>query len=64
MSDDDAGVPLTQVFGERVLYHSPWIRLVQVEVEPPDGHRFWHHVVRFQTVSTGIVLNDAATTCC
>ncbi|MFD2025770.1 NUDIX hydrolase [Promicromonospora aerolata] len=59
MSEDNAGVPLTQVFGERVLYDNPWVRLVQVEIEPPDGHRFWHHVVRLQTVSTAIVLNDA-----
>jgi 8-oxo-dGTP pyrophosphatase MutT (NUDIX family) len=59
VSEDDAGVPRTQVFGERMLYDNPWVRLVQVEIEPPDGHRFWHHVVRLQTVSTAIVLNDA-----
>jgi 8-oxo-dGTP pyrophosphatase MutT (NUDIX family) len=59
VSDDDAGVPLTRVFGERVLYDNPWVRLVQVEIEPPDGRRFWHHVVRLQTVSTAIVLDDA-----
>jgi 8-oxo-dGTP pyrophosphatase MutT (NUDIX family) len=58
VSNDDAGVPLTRVFGERVLYDSPWVRLVQAEIEPPDGRRFWHHVVRLQTVATAIVLDD------
>jgi 8-oxo-dGTP pyrophosphatase MutT (NUDIX family) len=46
------------VFGERTLYDNPWVRLVQVDVEPPDGHRFWHHVVRLQTVAAAVVLDD------
>lgn len=47
-----------RVFGERTLYDNRWVRLVQVEVEPPNGHRFWHHVVRLQTVALAIVLDD------
>lgn len=61
MNDDDAAVPLTRVFDERVLYESPWVRLVQVKIGPPDGRRFWHHVVRLQTVATAVVLDDDRT---
>jgi 8-oxo-dGTP pyrophosphatase MutT (NUDIX family) len=56
--DESADVPVTRVFGERVLYDNPWVRLVQVDIEPPDGRRFWHHVVRLQTVVTALVLDD------
>jgi len=28
----------TKVFGERVLYDNPWVRLTMVDIEPPDGH--------------------------
>ncbi|MBL7495675.1 NUDIX domain-containing protein [Frankia sp. CNm7] len=56
---DDELVPRTRVFGERSLYDNPWVRLVQVDVEPPDGRRFWHHVVRLQTVAMAIVLDGA-----
>lgn len=58
MIDDSAEVPVTRVFGERVLYDNPWVRLVRVDIEPPDGRRFWHHVVRLQTVVTALVLDD------
>lgn len=50
---------MTKVYGERTLYDNRWVWLVQVDIEPPDGHRFWHHVVRLQTVSVAIVLDDA-----
>jgi 8-oxo-dGTP pyrophosphatase MutT (NUDIX family) len=52
------GVPRTKVFGERTIYDNPWVRLVQLEIEPPDGKRFWHHVVRLQTVAAAVVLDD------
>jgi hypothetical protein len=46
-ADDERPQELrTKVYGERVLYDSPWVRLALVDVEPPDGHRFEHHVVR------------------
>ena len=57
MTHDADGVPRWKVFGERTLYDNPWIRLVQVDVEPPDGNRFWHHVVRLQVVAAAVVLN-------
>jgi 8-oxo-dGTP pyrophosphatase MutT (NUDIX family) len=49
----------TKVYGERVLYDNPWVRLTLVDIEPPDGHRFEHHVVRLQRVAIAAVLNDA-----
>jgi len=47
-----------QTYGERTLYDNQWVRLVQVDVEPPTGRRFWHHVVRLQTVALAVVLDD------
>ena len=49
----------TKVYGERVVYDNPWVRLTVVDIEPPDGHRFEHHVVRLQRVAIAAVLNDA-----
>lgn len=58
MDSDADDVPRWRVFGERTLYDNPWVRLVQVDVEPPDGRRFWHHVVRLQTVAAAAVVKD------
>jgi 8-oxo-dGTP pyrophosphatase MutT (NUDIX family) len=49
----------TKVFGERVLYDNPWVRLTMVDIEPPDGRRFEHHVVRLFRVAIALVLNDS-----
>src|SRR5688500_14273748 len=46
------------VFGERAIYDNPWVRLVLVDVEPPHGERFEHHVVRLQRVVLVVVLDD------
>lgn len=46
------------VYGERTLYDNPWVRLVKVDVEPPNGKRFEHHVVRLQRVAIAAVLDD------
>lgn len=35
-----------RVHGERTLYSSPWVRLGLIDVEPPGGERYEHHVVR------------------
>jgi hypothetical protein len=51
VSEDDAGVPLTRVFGERMLHDNLWVRLGQVEIAPPDGRRFWHDVVRLRSLT-------------
>jgi 8-oxo-dGTP pyrophosphatase MutT (NUDIX family) len=53
---DDA--PRWRVYGERTLYDNPWVRLTQVDVEPPNGTRWWHHVVRLQKVAAALVLDD------
>lgn len=49
---------LTVRHGERVLYDNPWVRLVKVDITPPDGHRFEHHVVRLQTVALMLVVDE------
>lgn len=48
----------TKVYGERTLYDNKWVRLTLVDIEPPDGRRFEHHVVRLQTVAFAAVLDD------
>ena len=48
----------TKVYGERTLYDNPWVRLTLVDIEPPDGRRFEHHVVRLQTVALAVVLDE------
>ncbi|GAB2674749.1 NUDIX hydrolase [Thalassiella azotivora] len=45
--------------GERILYDNPWVKLVLVDVQPPVGPRFEHHVVRLQRVAIALVVNDA-----
>lgn len=47
----------TKVFGERAVYENRWVRLVLVDVQPPDGRRFEHHVVRLQRVAAAVVLD-------
>lgn len=49
----------TKVHGERTVYDNEWVRLTLVDVEPPDGRRFEHHVVRLHTVAFAAVLDDA-----
>jgi 8-oxo-dGTP pyrophosphatase MutT (NUDIX family) len=46
------------VFGERTLYDNPWVRLIKVDVQPPGGERFEHHVVRLQRVAIALVQDD------
>jgi 8-oxo-dGTP pyrophosphatase MutT (NUDIX family) len=49
----------TKVFGERTIYRDEWITLALVDVGPPDGRRFEHHVVRLRPVAIAALLNDA-----
>ena len=46
------------VHGERSLYESEWMRLCLVDVEPPGGERFEHHVVRVPHAAAGVVVHD------
>ncbi len=48
----------TKVFGERTVYDNPWVRVTLVDIEPPDGNRFEHHVVRLQTVVLTLVVDE------
>lgn len=47
----------TRIHGERTVYANPWVRLMLVDIQPPRGPRFEHHVVRLQTVAMGLVPN-------
>lgn len=47
------------VRGERTVYSSRWLQLSLVDVEPPDGRRFEHHVIRLGHVSIALVIDDA-----
>src|SRR3954452_16791898 len=47
-----------RVFGERPVYDSPWVGLSLVEVQPPGGERFEHHVVRIPNDAAGTVVED------
>lgn len=47
------------VYGHRAIYDSRWIRLSLVDVQPPDGRRFEHHVVRLTPVSIALVVDES-----
>ena len=49
---------LWQAHGERAIYDSPWVWLGQVDVEPPGGARYWHHVVRLRKAAVAALLDD------
>ena len=57
-SADSDAASRWRTFGERVIYDNPWVRLGQVDVELPDGERYWHHVVRFQQAALMVLLDD------
>lgn len=59
MAGDDADELRWRVHGERPIYENRWVRLTLVDVEPPAGGRFEHHVVRLQRVALAVVLDDA-----
>lgn len=48
----------TKIYGERAIYDNQWVRLVLVDVEPPNGQRFEHHVVRLARVVAAAVINE------
>lgn len=47
-----------QIHGERLVYDNPWVRLALVDVEPPGGERFEHHVVRLSHVAIAAVIDS------
>ncbi|MFD0205745.1 MULTISPECIES: NUDIX hydrolase [Saccharothrix] len=46
------------VHGERTLYDNQWVKLNLVDVEPPDGSRFEHHVVKLHHVAVALLFNE------
>jgi 8-oxo-dGTP pyrophosphatase MutT (NUDIX family) len=44
--------------GERTIYDNEWVRVMLVDVEPPDGRRFEHHVVHMKPVAIAVLVND------
>ncbi len=46
-----------RLHGERTVYDNPWVRLVLVDVEPPNGRRFEHHVVRLGRIAIALVVD-------
>ena len=54
----DSGSSRWKTFGERVIYDNPWVWLGQVDVELPDGERFWHHVVRLHRAAMMVLVDE------
>lgn len=47
-----------QVFGERAIYDSPWVRLSLIDVQTNSGARFEHHVVHLPRIAIALIVND------
>ena len=41
-----------------MIYDNPWVWLGQVDVELPDGERFWHHVVRLHRAAMMVLVDE------
>ncbi|MCG8924164.1 NUDIX domain-containing protein [Lentzea sp. CC55] len=46
------------VHGERSVYDNRWVKVKLVDVQPPDGSRFEHHVVQLDHVAVALLIND------
>lgn len=46
------------VHGERTVYDNPWIRLVLLDVESPNGDRFESHVARLGRVAIALIIDS------
>lgn len=44
--------------GERTIYDNRWVRLSRVDVEPPDGQRFEHHVVTMPSAAMTVLIDE------
>ena len=58
VTDAREGSSRWKTFSERTIYDNPWVWLGQVDVELPDGERFWHHVVRLHRASMMVLLDE------
>ena len=57
VADDESRLVWT-VRGARTVYDNRWVRVELVDVEPPDGRRFEHHVVRLDAVAVALVVDS------
>ncbi|MGH3401213.1 MAG: NUDIX hydrolase [Streptosporangiaceae bacterium] len=55
---ENSGKSRWRTFGERTIYDNEWVWLGQVDVEMPDGERFWHHVVRLPRAAVMVLVDD------
>lgn len=46
-----------QVRNSRTVYDNQWVKLDLVEVQPPGGNIFEHHVVRLHRVAVALLVN-------
>lgn len=58
MTPDDQRRLAWKIYGSSPIYESKWIRLELVDVEPPHGQRFQHHVARLGRISIALVVDD------
>ncbi|MFD9704349.1 NUDIX hydrolase [Lentzea sp. NPDC059081] len=47
-----------KIHGERTVYDNRWVTVNLVDVEPPDGSRFEHHVVKLDRVAVALLINE------
>lgn len=58
IEDDEARLLRWKTHGEHVLYDNRWVQLVSVDVEPPNGRRFEHHVIRLSRVAVALLVDQ------
>jgi 8-oxo-dGTP pyrophosphatase MutT (NUDIX family) len=46
-----------KIRGSRAVYDNRWVRVELVDVEPPGGGRFEHHVVRLDSVAVALIVD-------
>lgn len=46
-----------KVRGSRAVYDNRWVRMELVDVEPQNGERFEHHVVRLDSVAVALIVD-------
>jgi len=47
-----------RTFGERTIHQDAYVWLGQVDVEVPDGGRYWHDVVRLHRAAVMVLLDE------
>jgi hypothetical protein len=47
-----------QIYGERTVYDTSWVRLGLADVEAPNGQRWEYHVVHLPRIAIALVVND------